>query len=165
MRCSSPVAANAAYTQEKNKARDWQLRSSFTDVQSSSMSGTRTSAVGSSIFSNERTSKKFARNTFTGTLSRNLPSCAAVSGLWLLCAVAFLVTMSARWRCDSDACVAVGELTSGVWADADLDQMDALQNKVLAGSIIDKMGYKTSDQRIGINRIYGGSSGVYNGGS
>lgn len=59
-----PSAAFAAATGgEKGKDPNWQLRQNqgITDVTSSSMAGTRTSAFGKSIFQNERNSKALAR--------------------------------------------------------------------------------------------------------
>jgi hypothetical protein len=60
--------ANAAYAGEKGKDANWQLKTGgvMTDVQSSSMSGTRTSAFGYGIFGNEKSSQKFARPAVTG---------------------------------------------------------------------------------------------------
>lgn len=52
---------------EKGKDPNWQLRQNqgITDVTSSSMAGTRTSAFGKSIFQNEKNSKALARPGLT----------------------------------------------------------------------------------------------------
>jgi hypothetical protein len=60
---SAAFAAENTRTGEKGKDPNWQLRQNqgITDVTSSSMAGTRTSAFGKSIFQNERNSKALAR--------------------------------------------------------------------------------------------------------
>mmetsp|Transcript_90239 Transcript_90239/g.135305 ORF Transcript_90239/g.135305 Transcript_90239/m.135305 type:complete len:178 (+) Transcript_90239:38-571(+) len=65
-----PGIANAAYGGEgkaKGQVKDWQLKNGgvMTDVQSSSMSGTRTSAFGVGVFGNEKASTKLARKPVT----------------------------------------------------------------------------------------------------
>jgi len=60
--------ASASYNAEKGKDPNWQLKTGgvMTDVQSSSMSGTRTSAFGYGVFGNEKASTKLERKAFTG---------------------------------------------------------------------------------------------------
>jgi len=96
--------ASASYNAEKGKDPNWQLKTGgvMTDVQSSSMSGTRTSAFGYGVFGNEKASTKLERKAFTGEhivaqrflqflcfsclsgfLGRQVPSVAVPNAIWV----------------------------------------------------------------------------------
>eukprot|EP00286_Rhodomonas_abbreviata_P028307 CAMPEP_0181291976 /NCGR_PEP_ID=MMETSP1101-20121128/2256_1 /TAXON_ID=46948 /ORGANISM="Rhodomonas abbreviata, Strain Caron Lab Isolate" /LENGTH=175 /DNA_ID=CAMNT_0023396407 /DNA_START=40 /DNA_END=567 /DNA_ORIENTATION=- len=61
-----PGAAHASYNSEKGKDANWQLKqkNGITDVQSSSMSGTRTSAFGKGVFGNTQAATYFEKKSF-----------------------------------------------------------------------------------------------------